>query len=468
MCCRAVTVGRRDRGPAADLPRPGFRAMPVGGTLGAMDLLASRIRFVALVAVLFTAIVSIGLGAGWLVAGRAGPTAIPSWGLVVLAVLLLTGVVAGIDLVLRRMVLEPLEAMAEEARRVANGAYDRRVPEQGPTELRDLAGSINRMADALLEDRRKLAENVDSLQEVNRALTEARDELIQAEKLASVGRLATGLAHEIGNPLNSVLTYAEVGRRRGVSGEWLDGIEDEARRIDEILRGLLEFARPGDPVISPHELNPIVEETLGLLQSQRKLDSVEVETSLGEDLPSVWVSPIHLQQVLVNLLLNAVDALEGPEGEPGRQVVSVRTRRGTYRGPTGVRNRVRRRGDPEEVDYSHLRRFHRDHSPAVDHPLEAGDPVVAVEVLDTGPGLEADSPERVFDPFYTTKEPGRGTGLGLAVSARLVSRMGGTISAEDRSDGPGACFRVILSTRKPPEMSEESREEGPSDEEDEA
>jgi C4-dicarboxylate-specific signal transduction histidine kinase len=186
------------------------------------------------------------------------------------------------DYAVGRFVLRPLGRVASDARKIAGGEVGHRVQETGPREIRRLARTVNGMADRLVEDREELARNVASLQEVNRALTETRDELIQAEKLASVGRMAAGLAHEIGNPLNSVMTYVDVGRRRGVEGEWLDGIREEAGRIDEIIRALLDFARPGDPVVDRHDANEIVRETLRLLGSQGRFGDVEVE-GLGDE-----------------------------------------------------------------------------------------------------------------------------------------------------------------------------------------
>lgn len=426
-----------------------------------------RTRLVVVLAGSFTVILAGGVAllAWW--EPPAGTEA-PGWLVPAVALAELVALVVVADYVVQRFVLRPLGRMASDAREIAGGEVGHRVRETGPREIRHLGRAVNRMADRLVEDREELARNVASLQEVNRALTEARDELIQAEKLASVGRMAAGLAHEIGNPLNSVMTYVDVGRRRGVEGDWLDGIREEAGRIDEIIRGLLDFARPGDPVVDRHDANEIVRETLSLLESQGRFGEVEVEDRLAAPLPQVWVSPVRLEQVLVNLLLNAVDAMEDVEG---RRAVVVASRSEEYEGPPGVQERIRRSDDPEEVDYSHLRRYRSEPSPLADHTLEPGERVVVLEVRDTGPGLEADPPEKVFDPFYTTKDPGRGTGLGLAVSSRLVGRMGGTMEVEeieatgeavDGGEVGGTCFRVILPTRRPPSREERStaREEG--------
>ncbi len=156
----------------------------------------------------------------------------------------------------------------------------------------------------------------------------------------------------------------------------------------------------------------------------------------------------------MNLLLNAVDAIAAaPEGE-AEGVIEIRTRREVFEGPElGVP--PRRATDPDDVDYSHLRRWHR--GPGYRTPsFEAGQALVCLEVVDDGAGLEREELDKVFEPFYTTKEPGRGTGLGLAVSARVVEEMGGSIAA-DLTPGGRTCFRVLL----PSAGDREAREEGP-------
>jgi signal transduction histidine kinase len=373
------------------------------------------------------------------------------------AVLLLFG-----DYLLRHLFLEPLGRMVSEAERIAQGEEWHRIEVERPEELTRLAEAVNAMAARLIENQHMLAHNVRSLDETNRALTEARNELVQAEKLASVGRLAAGLAHEIGNPLNSVLAYADVGRRRGAEGEWIEGIVHESRRIDRIVAGLLDYARPksGPPALV--QANEIVAETVSLLSVQGRFREVDVTTELAPHLPEVRLNPDQLQQILVNLLLNACDAVEeaGSSGRTGSIRVTSSVVR--HQGAAGDGVRARRKDDPEEVDYSHLRRF-RSQPAEVPRPhFDEGQRLVEIAVADDGPGIADAQLERVFDPFFTTKEPGRGTGLGLAVSARLAYRMGGTIEVSHRSGG-GTVFTVLLplaeDTRRPvpaPESREES------------
>lgn len=155
-------------------------------------------------------------------------------GLVVVdvAVLLLFG-----DHMLRSLVVRPVRRMARRARRIADGEHEVRLELRGSAEMRRLAGSVNRMADRLIENQRALRENVRSLDEANRALMEAKNEVVRAEKMATVGRLAAGVAPEVGNPLNAVMGYLEVARRQGPDEEveWIEGIEHEARRTVSLV-----------------------------------------------------------------------------------------------------------------------------------------------------------------------------------------------------------------------------------------
>ena len=295
------------------------------------------------------------------------------------------------------------------------------------------------MASRLIRNQELLADNVRSLDETNRELMEARSELINAEKMAGVGRLAAGIAHEIGNPLGAIIGYVDVAERRGAEGEWIEGVRRESKRIDRIVRGLLDYARPKAATVRPVAVNEVVTQTIGLLETQGRLKGIEVRAELSEDVPPVLADRYQLEQVLVNLLLNATDSVaeSGPDG-----VITVRTLRDRY----SVRSpsiRARRKDDPAGVDYSHLRRMREPPGAFRPSPLQEGAIIARIEVEDNGLGLRQEDARRIFDPFYTTKEPGRGTGLGLAVSARLIDGMGGRIGASGRPES-GAVFSVAL------------------------
>ena len=218
--------------------------------------------------------------------------------------------------------------------------------------------------------------------------------------------------------------------------ELLESIRSEAQRIDGIVRGLLDFARPQPDEITPVRVNEVVEGVRELLKNQGHLGQIDDTWTLEEECPPVLVDPRHLEQVLVNLLLNASDAVEGQD------VRRIDVALWCEDGPAA--NPLRRRGDdPPGVNYLHRRRVARVFAVEALGTLETAQRVVVVAVSDNGPGLPSSDKTHVFDPFFTTKEPGKGTGLGLFISARLVTGMGGRIDLQDNPEG-GARFEVRL------------------------
>lgn len=340
---------------------------------------------------------------------------------------------------IKRRLLLPLDQIVAGVEAIAEGDYVRRLPRGQTSDVTRLAEAVNLMAARVIGHQEELWANIRSLQETNRRLTEARDELVRAEKLASVGRLGAGIAHEIGNPLGAVLGYLGLlGRGADDAKRTLvTAAEGEARRIDRIVRGLLDYARPREARPRAIEVNDVVRETLEFLSTQGRFGEIAVETELGSELPHIVADPYQLQQVLVNLLLNAADALEATR----RPSISVRTAGASFRSP--LLPPARRRDDPPEVDYSHRRRFQRTGRIPREDPLPGGAEVVEIGVVDNGSGIQEEMLEQIFEPFVTTKQAGKGTGLGLAVSARLVDEMGGTILVESREE-QGTTFTIVL------------------------
>jgi two-component system, NtrC family, sensor kinase len=342
---------------------------------------------------------------------------------------------------LRRRLLDPLEAMVSSVEAISEGDLGMRVPDAGTAELARLGTAVNNLAETLIADRQALTQNIQSLNDTNRQLTDARDAMIRAEKMASVGRLGAGIAHEVGNPLSAILGYLGLLSRQtdGQLRDMAQSAEREAQRIDRIIRGLLDFASPRDAMSQPVDVNVVVHETLDLVRTQGHFKLVELEASVADDTPlMVAGDPHQLQQVLVNLLVNAADAAETVAG-PRIRVATARRRAR----PAPAHVPARRRDDPRGIDYSHRRRLARlARWPEGDPESESG-AVVEITVADNGPGLSAELIDQVFEPFVTTKEPGKGTGLGLALCASLIEGMGGAIHAGNATDG-GAVFRVIL------------------------
>jgi two-component system NtrC family sensor kinase len=287
---------------------------------------------------------------------------------------------------LERMVLGPMRALTRAADAIAGGDLATRTPAAETEEFTRLAEHLNDMTDSLLD---------------------VQSQLVRAEKLAGIGRLAAGVAHEIGNPLAAIGTYVEVLRRRQAAPDLADDLAREAARIDQIVRGLLAYARSGESAAGALDVGAIVRGVVDLLSRQGTLRGREVRVQLDQAAPPVWGRPHALEQILVNLVLNALDAC--PDGP-----VDLATLAGPY--AAGSR-REARHGDTAAA-------------PPARRPAH-------------GPGVAESERERIFDPFYTTKPPGAGTGLGLAIVQRMVDEMGGLVWVEDARGG-GAAFKVFL------------------------
>ena len=309
-----------------------------------------------------------------------------------------------------RLVTEPMETLVGATQAVASGELSRRAPPGATRELDRLAESVNLMTERLLD---------------------AQSALVRAEKLASVGRLAAGVAHEIGNPLAAIGNYIELLGRRGAAPDLVSAIEREALRIDTIVRSLLDYARPRDARREPVDLGAVARRAVELLRAQGLLRMVAVEAEWSDGLPLMLGDAAALEQVFVNLLLNAVDAA----GEGGRiAVVASATRLGE------AGEAERRAADPDAgaAAARSTRRSSRHLETASD-----GSPAVQVVIGDSGAGVPEDLVERVFDPFFTTKPPGKGTGLGLAIVNRVVHDHGGRVDIARAREG-GAAFTVIF------------------------
>ncbi|CAN5793517.1 hypothetical protein BH23GEM8_BH23GEM8_20280 [soil metagenome] len=336
-----------------------------------------------------------------------------------------------------RLVMRPLAETTAVAEAIAAGDYDRRAPEGNSREIDTLSRALNRLTDDLLENQHRLAENVRSLDETNQMLNEAQRELVQAEKMASIGRLAAGIAHEIGNPLGALIGYIGITRRRGLAGEVVDGMDREAKRIDQIVRGLLDYARPVSARREAVDLNGSVERVIGLFRDQGKLGGVELAVDLEPGLPPVDGVPHRVDQMFVNLIANSVAAMDGT----GK--ITVVSRREMY--SPEHRLPARRADDPPGIDYSHLRRLAHGTS-RESRVLRANLEVAHLVIADTGPGIPAENIDSIFEPFFTTKEVGEGTGLGLAIVAATIEEIGGRIDVSS-VEGGGATFHLYLPLR---------------------
>ena len=297
----------------------------------------------------------------------------------------------------------PVREMVEATQRIAGGRFDRPVAVDAGGELGLLAESINRMQGSLQRQRGELEEAAQTLEAKVRArsdeLGRMQVRMAQSERLASIGVLAAGVAHEVNNPLGTILALTELTIEDLPTGHPcradLQEVAAQARRCGDIVRHLLEFSRQHEASPQPVDVGELLAKTLGLLERQASFQNVRVERRLAADLPPVVADPLQLQQVFVNILVNAVQAMD---------------ERGTLTLGSG-----------------------RD---------RATDEVV-LTFTDTGCGIPAEQIGHVFDPFFTTKESGEGTGLGLAIAYGIVSRYGGSIAVESQP-GAGTTFTIRL------------------------
>lgn len=395
-------------------------------------------------ALLFGAALLIGVVAGLLVLPYLESPAVATLFLVLLLAADLAILFLFLRYLLRRSILEPMERVGAHAERIAGGDFEHRIPPTGREELDRMVHSVNTMAESLIRDQRLLAENVRSLEETNRELVDTTDALIRTARMASVGTLAAGIAHEVGNPLGALRSSLDVARGRlqrgGDVDEALGSALEEARRIDAIIRSVLEFARPSEDAFGSSRAEgaatrvvPVVRGAVDLLGRRGVLEGREVTLLENGEIPPVRLRAQLLEQVLVNLVMNAVQI---GESDP----VEIRIRAAPAP-ETGLA--PRRDDDPPGIDYSHQRRMARLRGGEPAGVLAAGQRGVVIEILDRGPGIPDGDLERIFDPFFTTRDPGKGTGMGLAITARIVHELGGRIEAENRAEG-GALFRVRL------------------------
>jgi two-component system NtrC family sensor kinase len=248
------------------------------------------------------------------------------------------------------------------------------------------------MLQRLDENKKELKRHISSLEKANLELKQAQNEIIRSEKLASVGRLAAGIAHEIGNPLGIILGYLELIRKEDVNdeekGDFLNRVESEITRINVIIRQLLDFSRPSSGNKKENRIHEIIADTINMLNLHPLMDGINLQLDLKAERDTVVSDSSQLQQVFLNIIMNAADVLkdEGHAGNFSSNEILIVT----------------------------------------DNITDS----IEIRFIDNGPGIEEDRIQRVFDPFYTTKEPGRGTGLGLSVSYMIIEAQEGTIRAE--------------------------------------
>ncbi len=286
---------------------------------------------------------------------------------------------------LGRRVTRPLSSLQKTMQVISRGEFGVEVPVDGPLEIQSVGSALNEMS-------RELVRRSEQLQKTNA-------QLVQSEKLSAVGELAASVAHEVKNPMVGIVGFAQLGRESEdlvELHEYFKLIEQDAFRANKILQNLLEFSRPPEMEFEALAPNDVVLGSMALCVHQLQMQGVKVTTALGDGLPSIRGNSNQLRQVLLNLMLNAGQAMEASP----KKLITVSTMR-----------------------------------------PEAG--FVEIRVTDTGPGLADDVKDKLFKPFFTTKRRGQGTGLGLSVSRTIVEAHRGNIRAEG-APGVGATFIIRL------------------------
>ncbi len=309
-----------------------------------------------------------------------------------------------------KFVAQPLENLEKGTQHLAKGDLGYQITPSSNDELGDLAQSFNSMSvqlhaanEEVVSWARTLEDRVD---QKTRELKRAHDQMLHAEKMASIGKMAAVVAHEINNPLSGILTYAKLLRKWIGAGETDDKHRDEAqqcleliasesRRCGDLVKNLLTFSRTSPMNREPADLNGIIERLIRLVQHKLEMSNIQLQLELDDKLPRIYCDSAQIEQVLLALVMNAVDAM--PRG-----------------GNLWVRT----------------------------HRLDSADQV-EITVRDDGSGIAPEVLPRMFEPFFTTKENGRGVGLGLAISHGIIERHSGHIEVKSEV-GKGTIFTITL------------------------
>ena len=306
--------------------------------------------------------------------------------------LTLAGMIAALCVshVMACAVTRPLGHLAEAARRLAAGDLGPTVAIESEDEFGDLERAFNLMASSIMERNERLKRHAQQI-------------VMKSERLAMIGQLAAGVAHEINNPLGGILVYSHLMLEDGdlpeLSRESLKKIVIQTTRCKNIVKGLLDFSRQTRPEMVPTDVNGLLEATMALVEKQALFQNITIVRKLASDLPLVELDSSQIQQVFMNLMINAVEAMNG-------------------NGKLTVRTSLTDEGKTVEVEFE-----------------------------DTGCGISAESMKHLFEPFFTTKEVGHGTGLGLAISEGIIDKHGGEIRVESE-EGNGASFTMVLPVKQ--------------------
>jgi two-component system NtrC family sensor kinase len=334
--------------------------------------------------------------------------------MIIFAIIAFLVISIAISISIKRYVTRPVRELVKATKKIAEGDLNYSIPLKTEGEIGQLASSFNQMTsdlkkmdETLLEWGKTLEQKVEQR---TKELRNTQNQLLQSVKMASLGKLAAGVAHEINSPLTGILTYSSLLHEAKKDGdpdkEDLEVIINETNRCKMIVKGLLEFARQTKPQKVLSDINEVTHKSINLISHQASIQNVKIEKEIKPDLPKIMIDAVQIQQVFINLLLNAIDAM--PQGE-------------TLTVSSGI--------DGE---------------------------MIAIRFTDAGIGIPEENLQKIFDPFFTTKEQGKGTGLGLSVSYGIIERHRGKLEVKSEV-GNGTTFTVKLPIKEIVSEAEEKR-----------
>lgn len=339
---------------------------------------------------------------------------------------------------LSKAITNPIKKLDDAATRIAAGALAERADVTVENEVGSLAASFNRMAG-------RVETEIKRLERVNMELVSAEDELLRSRTLAAMGSFSAGIAHEIWNPLGALQGYLDILEKGGADKEGerdiIRRMVSEAGRIDSIVREFLELARPSAKAAADVDVNALLKDTVTGLEMHKAfkgvepLQAVKITTAFGSGMPLVFIDEGKLRQVFINLLLNAAQAVSGMGPSAGITVETGVEPPPLVQPLQGV--------GKEQVDSARLQRRITDTQLEREVDGAPGKEFVFIRFADNGPGISDDDAEKIFNPFFTTKDVGKGMGLGLFVSQGIIKTYGGEITFKT-AKGEGTVFTVRL------------------------
>lgn len=338
--------------------------------------------------------------------------------MIVLIMILVTLAVIVLTTLMVNVIIKPIDDLVSATERIAEGDLSHLVKAGSLDEISRLASAFNVMVESLRNSREEIEMYNRTLElkiaERTSELEAAQTQLVQSEKMSAIGQLAAGVAHELNNPMGGILGYAQFALEKMSKAtpetmtakdidslhRYLSDIEQQAKRCRSIIRNLLKFSRSSDKKEwEEFDLNSMLDDTISLVQHQLDLNNIELSRDFSEDLPALNGSASQLQQVFTNLILNAQHAM-----------------------PEGGKLHITTRQSPQLGEFSGC---------------------AEINIEDTGSGIKTEHINRIFEPFFSTKETGKGTGLGLSITYGIIKEHGGEIAVQSEP-GKGTKFTVIL------------------------